>query len=102
VRAACDYALRTGHEDTVAPFFGLIVSQLWEQGVTSDTAITEWVEAAEDGAADARVRALLASKWTQWLLSKLDEDDDDDEEEDDDDDEDDDEDEEGASAGEED
>lgn len=97
MRAACDYALRAGHEDTVAPFFGLIVSQLWEQGVTSDTAITEWVEAAEDNAADARVRALLASKWTQWLLSKLDEDDD--EEEDDEDEEEDDE-EEGASAGE--
>ena len=86
-RAAVDtaqaYALQPRNSGLPRELFGVIVSELWELDVTSDTAITGWLEDAE-GSSDPAVAQLLASKWTQWLLQQLDEDEEDEDEEDED------------------
>lgn len=73
VDAAQAYVLQPGNAGFPRDLFGVIVSELWELEVTTDTAITEWLEAAEESDEPA-VISLLASKWTQWLLEQLDDD----------------------------
>jgi hypothetical protein len=89
VTALQAFALQPPNAAVFVPFFGLVLSTLLEVGATSDTAISEWFEAAEEAAADGSgdgavaLRALLNEKWTKWLLEKLDEEDEDDDEDDD-------------------
>jgi hypothetical protein len=90
VDTACAFALQHAPSEQAASgrstlpheYFGLVVYALWQDvELTSDTAITEWLEWAEERqeGGDAAVTGLLALKYTQWLLQQLDEDEDDDE-----------------------
>ena len=84
--AAQAYVLEPRNAGLPRELFGVIVSELWELDVTTDTAVTEWLEDAE-ASGDPAVASLLAAKWTQWLLQQLDEDEDEDEEDEEDEDE---------------
>lgn len=92
---ACAFALKHSPSEAAPPpstlpyeYFGLVVYALWQDvELTSDTAITEWLEWAEEqqqeqeGGGNAAVAGLLALKYTHWLLQQLDEEEDDDDEE---------------------
>ena len=63
------------------PVFGLVLHTLLDLGVTSDVAITAWVDSCEDGRGGDRVQGLLSSRWTKRLLETLDEESDDEDDE---------------------
>ena len=74
VEAVQRYVLLPEERARLSPLFGLILSTLYDLDLTSDTAISEWFEAASEST-DPAVDALLRQKWTQWLIERLDDDD---------------------------
>ena len=81
VDALARYSLQPEERARFVPLFGLLLSTLYDLDVTSDTAISEWLEAAE-ASPDEGVAALLSQKWTRWLIERLDEGEDEEEDED--------------------
>lgn len=78
MEAVQSFVLNPSQSGTVVrDLFGLIVNELWDLEVTSDTGITAWLEGVEESD-DPAVQSLLKLKFTQMLLQQLDEEDDED------------------------